>query len=1101
MERKIHWYPVLTAVAGGLVLLVILIVAFTGSGTDGQRAAGPQRQGPMAEIDPVIGDRLMNRETRLETIRQQAEAGNRSVAPLVRQYVQDRDPEIRIAAIEALVALDDDEGTLAIRGRTEDREIAVRLAAAEAMGKLFNPRAAAGLRDMLDPEKQREPRVRAAAATALAEVADDRGSALLLGAVDDPEPQVRLAAARALALRNDATAAQGLARAMMDADAEVRAAAEQAPESVRQRAIEQLDAAVARGADLPARLDAARGLAARGEPALVGAMLGLLEDLPRSARRDEGPAQVAQLKEMITEAIIEMGSEGLDAVAAAAVDGQAGRLGEEVAAAVCIAFGEAGAAVLSDHILAWRLYPDAAALRTWVEALGRIGEPVAARALDHAAKQHIPGMNEQIEQARRRIEDRSGESLEQADTEPLIDASAEAASLDRPLPSTPSARVGWAGVPEDGAVRVMLEAGLLHGHRREDLHLELVRRDGAWEEAFAVTAIGFNKRSHHGRLVSAETATLDDVEEGESDKLWQLKVEIAVFDDFWVRGGFAEYELTFREEDGTGRFNGVYNEQPLRGLVEGASWPLDIQKGFAAVGPGEYPRLLMRAGELDSVRARWHTPFGRAVVDAVRNRVAGRRHLVEHEVNWVTTWEPGMDAAIGHGLLAQLFDDPEHGRRAAALMMERTRTEPYGGEHGELWPGPMSLFPFAWDLGHRWLSEEERAVIAGQFAEFYGRFDAWQGPRGIMAVHYGILGLPGTMALATLHDEGPMGMDEPRPPRPVVTIEAPEQAPSTEGRPVNVFEPGAMMAHWLMIGPFGPKAGEADDPLEPIGGRAEAAPTEGATVPHRGATLRFVTLPESARREVDVLRRRGDYLAIPGADGQSRSYLYSLLEVSAKDGGTVDLLHPLQRGAARMWINGLELTQGDIVLLETGQHHVMVEVEGAMLRPSLARTDARAEQAGYHRQKWRQQAWEEAVAEHDRTGARQNVALVLGETRSNVRAHLLNRLWDEEKALGAFDDRFAFPFVYAAWVSGQPMMPDTPLPLEALGDTGAVEQVSSRLLVFAMGLVPEGERQVLADEFDRRFASGGLSDLGCLELAAALVNYPADRLDQWPSVD
>ncbi len=1042
MERKIHWYPIMTAVAGGLVLLVILIVAFTGSGGDQQDAAGPQREGPMAEIDPVIGERLMNRNTRLETIRQQAEAGNRSAAPLVRKYVQDRDPEIRIAAIEALAALEDEE--------------------------------------------------------------DENASALLLGAMGDPEPQVRLAVAEALALRDDATAVRGLARAMMDPESKVRAAAEQASDDVRQRAIEQLDAAVTDGADLPARLDTARDLAARGEPDLVGPMLRLLEDLPESAEGDDARSQKAQLKEIVTDAIVEMGREGLEAVAAAAIEGQAGRLGEEVAAAVCIAFDEAGAAVLSEHILAWRLYPDPEALRTWVDALGRIGEPVAVEALEHAAKQQIPGMSEHIEQARRRIEDHSGHPLPEVDMAPLVAGSAEAASLDRPLPSTTPTEATWAGVPEDGAVRIMLEAGLLHGHRREDLHLELTRRDGVWEEDFAVTAIGFNKRSHQGRLVSAKTATDDDAQEDKSDKLWRLKVEIAVFDDFWVRGGFAEYELTFREEDGTGRFNGAYNERPLQGLVKGASWPPDRNERLAAVGPGEHPRLLMRPDELEHVRARWHTPFGRAVVDAVRNRVAGRRHLVEQEVNWLTTWWSGMDTAVGHGLLAQLFDDPEHGRRAAALMIERARVEPYGGTHGGRWPRQMVLFPFAYDLAHAWLSEEERQVIADQFADAYGRFDVWQGPRGILTNNHGLQGLPGTMALATLHSEGPIGMDEPEPPRPVITIEPPESAPSTEGRPVNALEPGTMMADWLMIGPFRAKTDGKDDPLEPVGGRAEAAPEEGTTVPYNGETMRFAKLPESARREMDMLRRRSDYLAIPESDGQSKSFLYALLEVSDRDGGTVELLHPLQRGAARMWISGHELAQGDLVLLEPGLHHVMVEVEGAMVRPSLARGDARAERAGHHLQQWQQRLWEEAVAEHERTGARQDVPLVLDETRQTVRAHLLYRLWGGEDAEGvqdAFGDSFAFPFLYAAWVAGHPLSPDTPLPLEALGDPQSVTRMSDRLLVFSMGLVDEPQRSVLADEFDRRFASGGLSDLGCLELAAAMVNYPADRLNDWPSAE
>ncbi len=1091
MKKKIHWYPVLTTLAGGLVLVVILIVALSGAGQETPTVPETTRT-PPGQIDPAVGDRLMRAETRLATIREQAAAGNRSAAPLIRPHTQDRDPRVRIAAIEALVQLEDDGGILAIRGRAADREVEVRKVAAAALAKMFNDLAANGLRDMIDPSKEREPLVRRAAVEALGEVADERADRLLLRAMEDPEPEVRRATARALVGRQSTDAARGLARALMDRDASVRQAVGEADAKARHRALDRLVEAVDAGADLPARLDAARALAAMGEPGLVTPMLRLVEQLPRTAGRGDGPAQLAALKRIITEAIIDLGEDGLEAAAAAAIDGQAGREAERIAAEVCVAMGERGAAVLSEHILRWRLYPDPEALGIWVEALGRIGHPDAAEALERALQQDIPAVTGLVETARRRIERESGQTLPQWQHRPITVAATGQVDLGRVLPPHTPLTSEWQYVPDDGVVRINLMGGLMQAHRRADVNLNLVRRGGEWKMDFAADAIGFNKRAHAGRIVETRL----EGEQG-SERL-VMSIELAVFDDMWVRGGFARYELAINLEEGTGRFDGTWNERPLRGRLEAVSWPLETVDGFAPIEPGEYPRMLARRDEIDTLRARARTPFGRAVVRAVRSRVAGRRHLHVQPVNWVTTWEPGMDAAIGHGLLAHLFDDAEHGRRAAALMVERTRTEPYGGEHGERWPGPMSLFPFAYDLGHEWLTGDERDRIASQFADTYGRFDPWQGPRGILAVNYTIQGLSGTLALAALHHPGPIGLAEPPEPRPVLAIEPDDPLPSTDQRPVNRLAPGKMMDQWLMVGPFGPEA--PPDPLEPIGGLSGARPTAATTMAYRGATFRFVEVPASALRRIDELRTRPDYLAIPGTDAESRTFLYSLLEVTGQSGGVIDLVHPFQRGGARMWINGRRLEQGQLVALDPGRYHVLIEVEGTMVRPSLAPADAQMQQAGYHRQQWFVRMWERALETHEQTGHWQNVPLVMQQSAQGLRAQLLMRLW-EDAELRAFDSPLGFPFIYSSWVAGEGLYPDVPLPLEDLADPRKVAQVRNRFLVLAMGMVDDPQRSVLADEFDRRFASNGLSDLGCLELAAALINYPADRLADWPLED
>lgn len=467
--------------------------------------------------------------------------------------------------------------------------------------------------------------------------------------------------------------------------------------------------------------------------------------------------------------------------------------------------------------------------------------------------------------------------------------------------------------------------------------------------------------------------------------------------------------------------------------------------------------------------------------------LAERKTLYRERVSWVTTWEPGMDAAIGHAFLALVFDDPCHGRRAAALMMERSRVPPYGGEHGERFPRPVSLFPFAYDLGYRFLEPAEREAIAANFISFYNHYGVEWGPRGIFAVSRGVFAVPGLMGLAVLKDKGDFDLAEPARPKEVVEFRPEELGPHA-GVPLNVLEPGSMPRRWLMAGPF-------DDPeadlLERIGGPA-AWPQFGTGVPHKGTTFRFVSLPEDSVRVFGQTRPAVEYLAIPASGPRSVTYLYCLLKVSRRAGGYVHKAYPLGARWQRAWLDGKELRDDTIVVLRPGAHRLLVEARGTSAAPSFPPVDPGVALAELKKYQWATEQWRDARERHEKTGELQSVAWVFEMCRRGVRTWCM-----EEMRKSASGQRPRLGGAIAAFISacrtalGEGLVPDTPVPI-------APERLDSRALCFALGLAPPRLREVVVEEFNRRFLPDKLGKLSCLDLVAAYVNYPLEALRRWP---
>lgn len=133
--------------------------------------------------------------------------------------LSDREDQVRCAAVEALRKLGGSEAATALIAVLRDSHKHVRSAAAEALGQTNNPAVLAPLRQTLaDPVWE----VRATAALALGRLRDAQAVEPLMGMLGDRDAEVREAAVRALEMLGDRRAVTALVLALKDEKGIVR---------------------------------------------------------------------------------------------------------------------------------------------------------------------------------------------------------------------------------------------------------------------------------------------------------------------------------------------------------------------------------------------------------------------------------------------------------------------------------------------------------------------------------------------------------------------------------------------------------------------------------------------------------------------------------------------------------------------------------------------------------------------------------------------------------------------------------------------------------------------------------------------------------------
>lgn len=1039
---------------------------------------------------------LSDPRTRLEEARRLGEVRKAEGVPLLRKFSDDKDPEVRAACVWALGEIGDTEAVPAVRLRVFDKDLEVRRQAAGALAKLYCTVADEALKDCLVDE---DPGVRIAAAEGLANVRhDERAAARLMTVLDDRAPAVRLAAVRSFAQMPPAWAAKGLAKALADPDAAVRSAARQAVTKTQEHIIPYLQAALGAARDRGARLEAARLLGKMGD---VRAAAALIQFVDGTGRRW---APEPELRAAVIESLAAMGPDVLPVLYDKVIEGECSRSAEEAAAEVCIRLGAPAVETICKSILRWKLFPDPEELKLWVATLGEMGDPAAATALNRALSQDIEGMEQVVAEARRKIEAKSGAKLPapKPDMDILLaEPSPEAFERIRKgsIPLTP-ADPQPAGVPDSGVVRIYLPGALAilsrgaGGRSSSDLQLELARRGGKWIEDFHAHAPFFNKRYHEGRLLKHR--------DGDTTV---LTVEVVFHDDAWRKSAYGEYEIQFQPKaDGMpGTYRGHCNYEDVSGRAAVVSWEIpDRAPEVKPIASGEYPRMLFRKDDLPKLRQRVRTDLGRRIVRALRARAAGAKTLYAEEVNWVSTWTPGIDASIVHGFLGMVFDDPAQADRSVPLLMERTRIPPYGGEHGERLPEPLSHYPFAVDLNRHYLTDEQWQTVRHNLGVKQIMCSTEWGPVGVMAVGRGVVCVPGSMALALLRAKGPSNLPEPEEPAPFMGIEPAEKIGPHQGVPVNDFESGTMVPEWLMIGPFDEGVGRGH-PLATLGDPATVQPEEGTSVPWGRVSFRFLPLPHDALRQIPAQKEEGQFISIPAADMGSRTFLYSLLKVKAVQGYYLGNVYPLGYRFANMWINGRPIQRGTVIALAPGMHRIMVEAEGKYVSPYFRRVNANYARALRMKYDRRMEKWRAAYERNRLTGEVQDMPRILEMCRANTRTGIRTALDGARRGGTLRANGFPMPFIFACWTAlGEPLWPDTPMAIAAfphLMAQGAAYSrfnrpggMDDRYLCYALALAPEPLKPVLLAEFNERLASGRLDRLAPRDLIAALVTYPFD---------
>ncbi|KPJ72896.1 MAG: hypothetical protein AMS14_06965, partial [Planctomycetes bacterium DG_20] len=868
------------------------------------RGGDPGESSASQEAKALCARRLGDRATRAEVAR---ELGRNKVAAAVeplRAAAKDPDPKNRAACLWALGEIADASAAPAVRFYLTDAEPSVRLAAAEALGKLGGKHAAGALPDVLDDDSVQ---VRIAAVRGL--------GALTRG------PQQSAASQSG----GGEKALEALFGRFLDDHPDVRRATVE--EAVRfgppgiPRFPRAIDLAAARplsadnhGAYL-AMIDA---LAKIGSPRAALPLVRILAQTHPDARGARRKA-AEEVRKAAIDAFVSLGPAVVDPLLEAVTDPALRSLHVQRAAAeVFVRIGKPALKTVAKRILSWEVFPDQEELAVWVEVLQAVGGD------DSLAQSALKKAHEQL----------SG---------PMQAPSPKVASTASSKPAAPSAAKGELL----GEWRVVLEKALFRGRdptaRQAHLILNLAAYDGRWQRVWGM-ALGYSNGLHVGVVEEAEA----------SDSAIRLKVNLLIKGDPWVRQEHrAGYTIDLqRSKDGRleGTFTGTFKGLKVSGRARGERKPprpiRDERLEFRPVQPGEHPRVLFRTYDLPRLRAKLNTPFGRAYFQKA-----------------VKSWDP-----ISLGMLYQLVGDRKYADEARKIIESyKGDYEAHGFGSGGFGHRQVQV-ALAYDLCYDAWPDALKNQIRQTFARLIPREQYY-----IVISHanyhpccnyYG----PGRAvpAIGSLVFWGDKGPEPKRPPPPAGQAKAlppPAGYKPGKGVPVVAFAPQRAADKWIYA--VLPRRARRD-PLEPLGGCAEARPEVGTTVKlftieaakPTMVTLTFQPLPADAAGSAGVDAEKAARAAQRSPTSQSSAgkpeaatiILYTVLKVA--EPRTVGLLRGC--GDTKVWLGGEELDEQSYYRLTRGKYPMLVthatqQAAGQIApRLALADSDAFAERRAQH---------------------------------------------------------------------------------------------------------------------------------------------------------
>jgi hypothetical protein len=668
-------------------------------------------------------------------------------------------------------------------------------------------------------------------------------------------------------------------------------------------------------------------------------------------------------------------------------------------------------------------------------------------------------------------------------------------------------------LPPTATVELRLEGALVPMSSRNgpfrDLNLWLTRREGQWGSNLWGRARAYNQAIHEGSVRARSDAGAG-----------ALDLDVVIHDDPWVEGGFGEYRVSFAQSApaAAAAYSGGYNGLPVSGRVHVAvhPWPDPDAETRPAVASGEHPRLLFRRGDLPGFRQRAQTPLGGRLVEAIRGRLTAGED------------KGSLDAALGHGFLYALFGEEEHGRTAASLVRENAVYHA-AGSHAHDAARKLLAAALVYDLVYDALWPRERdelnrylSCMVGIANTRHGLHGNWNNGPNSNWTAIGTGGA-GMAALAVLREKGFIGLHPPDKDVEVVRLDAAEGAnaslqplpadarPGPAPVPVSPYALRVVFTNWLCAGPLA-AAGNDEVAGAALGVAAERfRVTPGAALDHGGRSYPFVLLPASAvnRRAVEFLEEPVTWVAVPGADRETVSFLYSLLRVDRREGGVLRCRDFAGFQSVRVWIDGREVPEGAAVDFSPGLHPVLLALTGPSFAFRFEAADVQAQYGKWRRAQWLEASYREAVRRFEATGERQDVPILLNVVQRHAdlwcRWALGDRGWKTETESYQFISlAMMLPFAAAhGQVLGEPLAPGSGLswvlPMGLARECGSRgggypsgdAGLSTEFLAGAIRLSEPALQPALAWELNRRLADPAqFGRLGCRSLVQLFVTRP-----------
>ncbi|MFP4104585.1 MAG: hypothetical protein ACLFVU_00715 [Phycisphaerae bacterium] len=401
-----------------------------------------------------------------------------------------------------------------------------------------------------------------------------------------------------------------------------------------------------------------------------------------------------------------------------------------------------------------------------------------------------------------------------------------------------------------------------------------------------------------------------------------FSVSMQLRDDGGVRSnGYVFYEMQFkRAKDGsyTGTFKETRGSRTETGTI--AAFLLPDQPADAVkrepIASGEYPRLLLRKGDVPALREKAKTPLGKAFIEKAKN---------------------SKDPVL-LGTLYQATGLERYALEALRIVQGYSDIDGNAALSGNVGHQIVSVVLTA-DLCYDAWPEEYRDDLLQQIK---ARMPKRQYDLTIAHANYNHVSNYygpgfGSAAIATLllHKSKGPAPDEPVKPLCVrfkdCKVPPVENYSPPQSVPVVPLTSDELPADWIYAGPL--KPAENAEPLKSMGGPEKARPTVGDDLSDGNQTVRFEPVSKEKDKGYYVWGDR-KVLDVSNAIGRvyhSTSYYYTVIKNDTP--GWYQFRIGQDHKESRTWLNGFEIREGDVMQLDKGLYTVLIRVDIGQTEP------------------------------------------------------------------------------------------------------------------------------------------------------------------------